>query len=646
MKQRILVISFLLMFSVVCAQNVSMTIEEKLEEIAKTKKGLEEITQLDVAGLTLFEIITSLAEEHRINVDVDPQLNQMVVSNFFDVKVKEVFLHLIRKYDLDVEFMNNIIVFKKREIAPIKPIEIPKRELDIRYNKQNDFLSVKLKNDSLPGVAAKITELSDKNVVLAPDVKNLMVSAYIINRPFDQVIDMIAKSNQLISEKDENGFYFLSKDVVIDPTNNGATGGRNNRRRTSSRGSVNNVSGDLDLKLNDNGFLSIKAFDANATEIITKAAELLNIGYAMYDKPDEIASTISSDQMDFDTLLDHVFKGKKFTVNVKDNFYLIGKETSAGLRTSELIQLENRTIESVLATLPKSLTQDVDIQEFVELNGMLVSGSKPVIEELRHVIRKLDKVVPLVQIEVLIVQYQKGYTVQTGLQAILGDGSQNVTTSGTILSSDGTTGTNVTLNSGSINKLIDAFNGLGIINIGKVTRNFYANLSALENNSIVRLKSTPKIATLSGHEANISIGETEYYFEQTNRLINTGVNDNILQSGQWKPTEANLSVNIKPFVSLDEHVTLEISVEKSDFLNRAGATAPPGKTTQKFESLIRVRNNEMILLGGLDELEKENSGSGTPLLSRIPIIKWFFSSRRKAKNKSKLHVFIKPSVIY
>ena len=64
------------------------------------------------------------------------------------------------------------------------------------------------------------------------------------------------------------------------------------------------------------------------------------------------------------------------------------------------------------------------------------------------------------------------------------------------------------------------------------------------------------------------------------------------------------------------------------------------------ESGKPIKNGEMILLGGLDELKKEDSGSGTPLLSRIPIIKWFFSSRKKGKNNSKLHIFIKPTVVY
>ncbi|WP_396591867.1 type II secretion system protein GspD [Allomuricauda sp. R78024] len=635
-------ICFFLFLSSLFSQNTAQTTEELLEKIAEERLGLNELTELDVSGLTLFEIITSLAEEHRINVSVDTNLNELVVSNFFDVSVKDVFLFLVNKHNLVVEYMNGIIIFKKQAVLAEKPKEKSRKPIDITFNSQNQFLSVKLKNDSLPLVAERITELSNKNIVLAPEVKEMKVSAYIINRPFDQVVEMIAKSNQLVSTVDENGFYFLSKDFEI--TDQQGLGSRNSgTKRISSRIATNKnfATGELKVSLNDNGYLSVKAYEADVTSIIEQASDLLNISYFFYNKPDDVVATLYADSIDFDSLLNHIFKGKRYTSKKTEDLYLIGLQTTEGLRATELIQLENRTIESVLNTLPKSFSQDVEMQEFVELNGILVSGSKPILEELRQVIKKLDKVVPLIQIEVLIVQYQKSYDVQTGIQGILGDKGQGIKTEGVLFPT-----VDATVNSKSINKLIDAFNGLGIINIGKVAENFYANLRLLESNSIINLKSTPKIATLSGHKANVSIGETSYYFESTNRLINSGVNDNILQSGQWKPTEANLSVDILPYVSKDEHITLDIVVEKSAFLGRAGENAPPGKSTQKFESLIRVRNNEMILLGGLDELEKENSGTGTPFLSRIPIIKWFFSSRRKAKEKSKLHVFIKPTVIY
>ncbi len=611
-------------------------IEGQFSEIAKNRNGLNEKIRIDISGLSLYDFITSIAEEHKLNVSVDNDLSQIVNSNFFDVEVKDVFLFLIQKYDLEVTFMNGIISFNKKK--PIVKVDPPKTEtpIDVDYNPENNFLSVKLKNDSLPRVAQKITEISKKNIVLAPDIKELKVSAYILNRPFDQVIDMLAKSNKLTMTLDDNGFYFLEKDniEVVNDTKN----------RRNTKGNIPKIpqsSGDLTVTLNPNGYLTVKAYQSDLTSIILQAADLLNISYFFYNPLGDETTTLIANEISFDDLLNHIFKGKKYTFKKLDDLYLIGEQNTEGLRITELVQLENRTIELVLPTLPKALLENVEVKEVMELNGIIIAGSKPKIQEIKEYLREIDKVVPMVQIEVLIVQYQKSYDVQTGLKAIIGDEGKDVKTSGVLFPS-----TDVTLNSSSINNLIDNFNGFGVFNLGKVTERFYANLSALESNSIINLQSTPKIATLSGHEASVSIGETNYYFEQTNKLITSGINENILQSGVWKPTEANLSVFIKPYVSKDEQVTLNINVEKSAFLGRAGEDAPPDKATQRFESLVRVKNNEMILLGGLDELDRQNSGSGTPWLSRIPVIKWFFSSKRKSRSKSKLHVFIKPTIVY
>jgi type IV pilus assembly protein PilQ len=613
------------------AQQNIQKIEEQINVYAEETPELNETIQIDVSGLTLYDFLTSVAIEHKLNISADPDLNQIVSSSFFNVPVKDVFLFVIKKYNLSIEFINKIIVFKKT----IKQKELPKpkvlKEIDVTYNSQNDFLAIKLKNDSLSRVAKKITDVSGKNVILGPNVKNEKVSAYILNRPFDQVMEMMAKSNRLIVTKDDNGFYYVEKDQA--PATSTAIGASKKGKKT--RGSESSA----EIVVLPSGFLSVQAFDADITSLILEAAEKLNVNYFMYDKPKEATTTLVVNEITFDELLDHVFMGKNSTYKKTDDFYLIGDQNGEGLRSTELIQLENRTIETVIETLPKELIENVELKEFIELNGFVVSGSRPRILELKEYIKQIDKVVPMILIEVLIVQYQKGYDIQTGIKA--GIDKKERVTSGVLFPQ-----AEVNLNSSSVNKLIDAFNGFGIFNLGKVAKDFYLSLKALENNSIIRLQSTPKISTLSGHEAKISIGETNYYFEQNNRLINNGVSSDILQSGQWKATDANLSVNIKPFVSKDEQITLTIVVEKSAFLGRAGENAPPGKSTQQFESLVRVRNGEMILLGGLDELEKENSGTGTPLLSRIPILKWFFSSKTKKKKKSKLHVFIKPTVVY
>jgi type IV pilus assembly protein PilQ len=62
--------------------------------------------------------------------------------------------------------------------------------------------------------------------------------------------------------------------------------------------------------------------------------------------------------------------------------------------------------------------------------------------------------------------------------------------------------------------------------------------------------------------------------------------------------------------------------------------------------MIRVKNEEMIALGGIERIERSKKGSGVPILSRIPILKWIFSSRSNSKSKVVSVVFIKPVIIY
>lgn len=637
-KKIVFILSLFIFSTQIFAQQNIDELGKQFDDFSKTKKGINDVVKIDVSGLSLNDLISSIAEEHQLNVSVDSDLNNPVVNNFFDVTVKDVFLFLVQKYDLEVNFMSNIIVFKKRKEVKVVEKKIAK-VIDVSYNNQNDFLSIKLENDSLPSVAKAIVDKSGKNIVLSQDVKSLKVSSYILNRPFDQVIQMMAKSNDLIASKDDNGVFYIEKNTAPKEV---AANSLNKPNSKEKQKPASGSEGFYDVEVNEKGFLKVKANVADATDLLIEAAEKLNVNYYIYNKPENEKTSLLANNITFDDLLEHVFKGKKYTFRNKDGFYLIGEQITEGLRSTELIQLENRSIESVLTSLPKVFSEKVEIKEFVELNSLIVSGSKNSIEELKLYIKQIDKVVPLVQIEVIIVQYNKSYDIQSGLKAGL-DKINQAQTSGVLFPT-----TDMTLNNTSVNSLIDAFNGLGFIKLGKVTDAFYLNLKLLESNSAIKIESTPKIATLSGHEATLSIGETSYYFEQNNRILNNNIGNggDILNSGTWKSTDANLSVSIKPYVSADENVTLTINVEKSAFLGRAGENAPPGKATQKFQSLIRVKNGEMILLGGLDELKRENSGSGVPLVSRIPIIKWFFSSRKKAKGDSKLHIFIKPTIVY
>jgi len=618
-------------------QNIKV-IEQKLNELAKEQPGLGENIISEVTGLNLYSLLTSIAIEHKLNVDADPKLTELVESNYYNVPVKDAFSFLIQKHNLEVEFINKFIVFKKKAAVVVTPKKKTPKVIDVSYRAENEFLSVNLKNDSLPQVAEAITKKTGKNIIVSPKLKDAKVTGYFQNRPFEDIFNMIGQSNGLRVTKNENGSYFIEKDET--PKKGNATVNNVRGGRKKPKGKLGEK-GFYEVVISDQGFLNINAFDATVSDVLIEVAEKLKLNYYLYSVPSDITTTLVANQITFDDLLSTTFRGKEYTYAKDDKgFYFIGKRNEEGLRATELIQLENRTIETVLTSIPAELKKDLEVKEFPELNGLVVSGSKPKIDELRNYIYQIDKVVPMVQLEVIIVQYNKSHDVQTGMKA--GLDSQSKTTSGVLFPTG-----DVNLNAQSVNGLIDMFNGLvGGFNLGKVTEQFYMNLKYLENNSIVKIESKPKIATLSGHDATLTIGEQSYYFEQQNNIVPFGNSNQTTQSGTWKSVNADLSVNIKPFVSKDEQITLKLTVTKNSFLGRAGENAPPGVATQSFDSYIRVKNNEMVLLGGLDELNKENSGTGVPLLSRIPVLKWVFSGRSKKKSKSQLHIFIKPTVTY
>ena len=299
--------------------------------------------------------------------------------------------------------------------------------------------------------------------------------------------------------------------------------------------------------------------------------------------------------------------------------------------------MKYRTVDKVVDIIPTELKKGQEIITFPDLNSLVVSGDQSKMMQLSTFLLEIDKSVPLVSIDVIIVDATDTSTREAGIS--MGLGKEPTTTYGTL-----SPGVKFSLNGASINKLINSFNGFGSINLGKVNPNFYMGLKLLEENGRIMLRSTPRLSTLNGHKATLKSGETKYYKESQTNIIGT---QNPLQSEsyQWKNVEANLTLDITPFVSLDSCITLQIDLSQSEFTEREVEGAPPGTTNRSFNSIIKVKNQEMVLLGGIERNLTSQTSSGLPLIARIPVLKWIFGSSSKNKKSQKLNVFIKPTII-
>ncbi|NTE04319.1 type II and III secretion system protein [Agrobacterium tumefaciens] len=610
------------------------TIEERLKNLAVTVPGLNQPVQLSMSGASLQELLRALAQTNNLNINIDPQLSFKVSTNFRNETALNVLLFMAKEYDLDINMIGSIMSVSKAQGPKI--ITAPK-DFRITYNASNDYLGFELSNDTLAQVAKKISQLSQKNVVVPVGLMAKKVSGFIAAAPFDVALEKLAYANELKMNKTNDGvfiFQSLAEGEELYVNGDNATSIKRGNKAAGQAQSAFSLSGKKDAQ--GNRSITVDAVNSSILDLIKSASNEVNANYFIYS---DIKGTVTTklNGIGYDTFLTALLQGTEYTYKKDGGVYLIGERKLEGLRANRIVQLQHRSLDTIQMMIPNDWKKGVEIKEFREQNTILLSGASPQVNEIENYIKQIDKVVPMVLIEVTLVDIRKGKSVKTGISAGLSD---SVKTGGTILP-----GIDYTFGANSINNFLSKLGKNGSVNLGRVTPNFYVKLSALENNNNVDIRSVPKLSTLNGHSANLSIGSSRYYSQKTQNVI-PSLNAQTVVTEQFTEVNANLEIDIKPVVSGDDQVTLNINVNISDFIGSPPLNAPPPKSTSKFSSIIRAKNEDMIVLGGLERTESTESGSGIPVLSRIPVLKWLFSSREKANNKVVTLVFIKPTILY
>lgn len=596
-----------------------------MDSLALVIPALNSKIDINVSSAPVQEFLRGLANQAGINMNVDPTLSFTVSNSFNGVRVRDVLQFLNENYDVEIQSTGNILNIRKlnREINP-------KNNVKIETKQGSDLVSLTISQVPIRIAATAITEKTGQNIIVTPNIGELIVSCYIRNMPLIAALEKMAIGNNFSIRKTEDGVLIFEPAIVpVTPMQNMM----NNNPQKNNR----NANGSIDIKVNGKDSIGINAQNCRLEDVINKLFPMLKIPYNIMTSMDDVVS-IKFENISLDALVQELFAGSSVTFKIENGIYRIGKRSIAELEEVQVLKLKYRTIDSIIYIIPAQLKKEVDIKPYPDLNSLVLSGARDRVKTLASFIQTIDMRVPVVLIEVLIIDNKNSRALSTGISAGLKD--KPTVSSGTVFPS-----VDMSLGSSTVNEIIDGLNGFGWVNLGKVQPNFYMTLKALEEDGVIELKSTPQLSTLNGHKAKMSIGNTEYYKEELNNIFGSYATQSQVVT-TYKPIDAELSVSIRPIVDGSEQVTLEIKVEQSDFTTRISEFAPPGKVSRKFESLIRVKDQEMILLGGLEEKEVRDTRSGLPLFSRIPLFRWIFSSRQKTNSKSKLNIFIKPTIIY
>ena len=566
--------------------------------------------EVDVTSgrLSLSELLRNIARASGVNVSVRGVENIPVSCNFRRARVDDLVRFLCREYRLDAA-------------APTAPAPDP----DVAYAAADTTLTYDLRGERLIDVAKKIARLSARNVIVPEPLYDCKVSGYVRRMPFDEALRTLAAVNGLLAERDAQDVWTLWREEPAAQGGKMSAGPAYMRRRQFTPN---------ELRVDSLGRITARIARGNVQDVILDLCDELELNY-YFQSPVNLTAGVWVDGTDFETLLSVLLKGSPYSYYTERGIWIFGAAASDGLSSSAVLPLVYRSVSKVEEIIPEALKQNVAVKTFPDLNALILSGDRRDVARVETFLRSVDKPVPMVTMEILIADVTKSKIHEIGVGAGVGD--KAVKTSGTL-----SPGVDMTFGANAVNDLLGRIRGT--VNLGRVTPNFYLSLQALEEDGVVRLLSTPKLSTLNGHEATLTSGETQYYKEVQNNYYGTQ-NPISSESYQWKSVDANLSIKVTPYVSEDRQITLEIEFEQTEFTNRTAEDAPPGTATRSFKSIVKVQNEEMVLLGGLDRNTMERSSRGVPFLARVPVIKWFFGKEKRNKVERTLNIFIKPTVV-
>lgn len=594
-------------------------IDRTLEMLVERDSTFARTVDVTAGRLPLGELLRNIARASGVNLSVRSVENVPVSCNFTRARVDDLVRFLCREYRLDVETAGNIL-----SVFAAAPVPAPQPDPDVRYNAADTTLCYDLRGERLIDVAKKITTFSGRNIIVPEPLYDYKVSGYVRTMPFDSALQTLASVNGLTAGKDASQVWTLCREQAATPEG-GAPGPSYTRRRQFSQN---------ELHADSLGRITAHIMRGNVQDIVLDLCEQLDLNY-YFTSPVSLTTGIWVDDTDFETLLAALLKGSPYSYYCERGIYVFGAAQGGGLTSATIVPLAFRAVSKVEETIPAALKQGVEVKTFPDLNSLILSGDRRDVVRVETFLRSIDKPVPLITMEIIIADVTKSNIREIGIGGGVGKGPSQ--TEGTLGA-----GVDMTFSAGAVNSLLQRMQGT--VNLGRVTPNFYLSLQALEENGTVRLQSTPKLSTLSGHEATLSSGETQYYKEVQNNYYGTQ-NPISSESYQWKSVDANLSIKVTPYVSTDRQITLEIEFEQTEFTGRGSQDAPPGTATRSFKSIVKVHNEEMVLLGGLDRNTMEKSSRGIPFLARVPVIRWFFGKQKRNKVERTLNVFIKPTVI-
>lgn len=186
--------------------------------------------------------------------------------------------------------------------------------------------------------------------------------------------------------------------------------------------------------------------------------------------------------------------------------------------------------------------------------------------------------------------------------------------------------------------------------------NLSASVQLLESFGDVKVLSSPKISVMNNQTAMLRVVDNLVYFTikadtTTNQTTTTTT---YTTTAITVPTGFTMSVT--PQINDSDTVLLNLRPSISRLLGYVNDPNPalaaagvvsriPQLQTREMESVLKIENNQIAIMGGLMQDEINNLTDSVPLLGDIPVAGNIFKNRNDTKTKTELVIFLRPVVI-
>ncbi|MGC9350513.1 MAG: type II secretion system secretin GspD [Sulfurovum sp.] len=291
----------------------------------------------------------------------------------------------------------------------------------------------------------------------------------------------------------------------------------------------------------------------------------------------------------------------------------------------------------------------------IERNALIILATSEQMKNIRETVNKID--IPKVQVYVKarIVEVNKNLAAQIGMRygfeggaitsqglfsAAANMGASSLLVSPTLLGFLNTQQTRYDTNGNPYTSTDKPFQFDS--NISKVFA-LGAQVDLLERNGAAHILSEPSILCTNNKEAEIYVGQTQSILTQAQQ--STQGQGNIINN--YSREDIGITLKVKPRLSSNNQVTLEVVTEIEDVLPGSSASADrPTTTKRKVTTNAIVNNGETIILGGLIKRSNGEGKSQVPILGDIPIIgEYLFSSNSDVESEENVVIYLTPYIV-